>query len=313
MTQSDISAGPGQAPGQPRPAYPAGSPAAGAHRRATRRFLAGGMRRLLQNLALLAVGGAILFPIYWMVNLSFQTAEQIFSLTPVWYPVTPVLTWYERVFEQANFQRPLLNSLIVAIASTVCVLVLNTLAAYPLARLRFPLRRALFLLIISTMMVPEQVLMIPRYLMTIRLHWLNTYHGLFVPYLGWPFGVFLLVQFLQSIPPELEESAKIDGANYLQILWHIIVPLIKGPLVALGVLEFLGNWNTFLWALIVISSDQMRTVAIEVFFLKGRTTGSAELGMVLVGAVLATVPVLIIYLVFQRHIVGSLGHLQMKG
>jgi len=283
------------------------------YRQAGRWVIARKLAELIRNLILVALGILILFPIYWMVNLSFQTVDQIFSLTPVWVPLTPVLTWYERVFTIANFQRPLLNSLIVSISSTVCVLVLNMMAAYPLARLRFPFRRVLFLFIISTMMVPQQVQMIPRYLMTLRLHWMNTYHGLFVPYLGWPFGVFLLAQFLQSIPRELEDAAKIDGANYLQILLRVIVPLTKGPLVALGILEFLGNWNTFLWALIVISSDEMRTVAIEVFFLKGKTVGSAELGMVLVGAVLCTLPVLIIYLVFQRHIVGSLGNLRLKG
>jgi multiple sugar transport system permease protein len=248
-----------------------------------------------------------------MINLSFQTANQIFSLKPVWFPVTPVLTWYEKVFRTANFQRPLMNSLIVSISSTVCVLILSTMAAYALARLRFPLRRVLYLFIISTMMIPEQVQMIPRYLMTLRLHWTNTYHGLFVPYLGGPFGVFLLAQFLQSIPRELEEAARIDGASYLQILWRIIVPLSTGPLVTLGILEFLGNWNAFLWPLIAINSDTMRTVAIEVYFLGGKTMGSAELGMVLVGAVLSTLPVLIIYLIFQRQIVGSLGHLTMKG
>jgi len=279
----------------------------------TRLHFPASVRHLTRNLALIAAGVLIIFPIYWMINLSFQTANQIFSLTPVWFPVTPVLTWYEKVFRTANFQRPLMNSLIVSISSTICVLVLSTMAAYALARLRFPLRRVLYLFIISTMMIPEQVQMIPRYLMTLRLHWTNTYHGLFVPYLGGPFGVFLLAQFLQSIPRELEEAARIDGASYLQILWRIIVPLSKGPLVTLGILEFLGNWNAFLWPLIAINSDTMRTVAIEVYFLGGKTMGSAELGMVLVGAVLSTLPVLIIYLIFQRQIVGSLGHLTMKG
>jgi len=279
----------------------------------TRLHFPASVRHLTRNLALIAAGVLIIFPIYWMINLSFQTANQIFSLTPVWFPVTPVLTWYEKVFRTANFQRPLMNSLIVSISSTICVLVLSTMAAYALARLRFPLRRVLYLFIIGTMMIPEQVQMIPRYLMTLRLHWTNTYHGLFVPYLGGPFGVFLLAQFLQSIPRELEEAARIDGASYLQILWRIIVPLSKGPLVTLGILEFLGNWNAFLWPLIAINSDTMRTVAIEVYFLGGKTMGSAELGMVLVGAVLSTLPVLIIYLIFQRQIVGSLGHLTMKG
>lgn len=283
------------------------------HKQSNRRVIGKKLMELVRNLALIAVGILIVFPIYWMVNLSFQTVDQIFSLTPVWFPVTPVLTWYEKVFRIANFQRPLMNSLIVSLSSTVCVLVLNMMAAYPLARLRFPFRRMLYLFIISTMMIPEQVQMIPRYLMTLRLHWTNTYHGLFVPYLGWPFGVFLLAQFLQSIPRELEEAARIDGAGYLQILLRIIVPLTKGPLVTLGVLEFVGNWNAFLWPLIAISSDEMRTVAIEVAFLKGKAAGSAELGMVLVGAVLCTLPVLIIYLIFQRHIVGSLGNLQLKG
>jgi ABC-type glycerol-3-phosphate transport system permease component len=264
--------------------------------------------KLIRNLVLFLAGLIILFPIYWMINLSFQTAEQIFSLTPVWFPLEPVLTWYERVFKVANFHRPLINSLVVSIASTGCVLILSTMA-----RLRFPLRRALYLFIISTMMIPEQVQMIPRYLMTLRFHWTNTYHGLFVPYLGGPFGIFLLAQFMQSIPREFEEAAKIDGANHIQILIRIILPLSKGPLLTLGILEFLGNWNSFLWPLIAINSDEMRTVAIEVFFLGGKTTGPAELGMVLVGAVLATIPVLLIYFVFQRQIVGSLGHLKMKG
>lgn len=271
------------------------------------------LRDLIRNLALVAAGILILFPIYWMINLSFQTIDQIFSLTPVWFPVTPVLTWYERVFRIAEFQRPLMNSLIVSISSTVCVIILDTMAAYALSRLRFPLRRVLYLFIISTMMIPEQVQMIPRYLMTLRLDWTNTYHGLFVPYLGGPFGIFLLAQFLQSIPREFEEAAKIDGANHLQILLRVILPLSKGPLLTLGILEFLGNWNAFLWPLIAINSDKMRTVAIEVYFLGGKTTGSAELGMVLVGAVLCTIPVLIIYLIFQRQIIGSLGHLTMKG
>jgi ABC-type glycerol-3-phosphate transport system permease component len=271
------------------------------------------LARLGRELGMILAGCAILFPIYWMINLSFQTAEQIFSLTPVWFPTTPVLTWYERVFRVANFHRPLINSLVVSISSTVCVLVLDVLAAYPLARLRFPFRRVVYVLIIGTMMIPEQVQMIPRYLMTLRLHWINTYHGIFIPYLGGAFGVFLLTQFLQSIPRELEEAARIDGASYLQVLWHVIVPLMKGPLITLGVLEFLSNWNAFLWPLIAINSDEMRTVAVEMFFLEGKTSGSAELGMVLVGAVLSALPVIILYLVFQRRIVGSLGHLRMKG
>jgi multiple sugar transport system permease protein len=277
------------------------------------RFITRRLASLIRNLILIAVGVLVIFPIYWMINLSFQTVDQIFSVAPVWYPVTPILTWYERVFTNLSFQVPLMNSFIVSISSTVCVLVLNTMAAYPLARLRFPLRRVLYFVIISTMMVPGEVQLVPRYLMTIRLGWSNTYHGLFVPFLGWPFGVFLLAQFLQSIPQEFEDAAKIDGANYLQILLHVIIPLIKGPLTTLGILEFLGNWNTFLWALIVISSEAMRTVTIEVFYLEGKTMGASEIGMMLVGALLSILPVLIIYLLFQRHIVGSLGNLRLKG
>ncbi len=285
----------------------AGSRPSAARRAATRRWGA-----LIRNVVLLLLGGLVIFPIYWIMNLSFQTADQMFSLQPYWLPITPVLTWYRKLFEIANIQRPMMHSFIVAISSTACVLVINTMAAYPLARLRFPFRRALYLIIISTMMVPEQVQLIPRYLMTLRFHWTNTYAGLFVPYLGAPFGVFLLAQFLQSVPREFEEAARIDGAGYIQTLWYVIVPLIKGPLTTLGVLEFLGNWNTFLWALIVISSDEMRTLAVEVFFLRGKASAT-EQGLVFVGAVLCTLPVLVIYLVFQRHIVGSLGHLQMKG
>jgi ABC-type glycerol-3-phosphate transport system permease component len=271
------------------------------------------MKRFLGNLCLIAVGLLIIFPFYWTINLSFQTIEQISSWSPYWFPVTPTLMWYQAVFEKANLGQPLLNTLIVSLSSTVCVLFLNTTAAYPLARLRFPLRGLVFTIIISTMMIPETVLMIPRYLMTSWLGLLNTYAGLFVPYLGWPFGVFLLAQFMRGIPKELEESAKIDGASYPNILWSIIVPLCKGPLITLAIMEFLGNWNFFQWPLIVISNDTMRTLAIAVFFLQGRTRGAQDIGMVLVGAIICILPVLAIYLIFQRHIVGSLGSLQMKG
>jgi len=267
----------------------------------------------IQNILMILVGLLIIFPIYWVLNLSFQTINQIFSLVPVWFPVTPILDWYQKVFQTAHFERPLMNSLIVSVSDTVCVLVLCSMTAYALSRLRFPFRRQLFIFLIATMMVPEQVLMIPRYLMLLKFHWENTYQGLFVPYLGGAFGVFLLTQFFGSIPKDLDEAAKMDGANHLQILIQIIVPLAKGPLIALGILDFLGNWNTFLWALIAISNDNMRTVAIEAFFLQGKTTGSAEIGMVFVGAVLTTLPVLLLYLFFQKDIVGSLGHLSLKG
>ena len=272
-----------------------------------------GVKQILGRLSLVIAGLLILFPIYWTVNLSFQTIEQITSWYPFWFPVTPSLSWYQAVFSRANILQPLMNTLIVSLSSTVCVLFLSTTAAYPLARLRFPMRGLLFTIIISTMMIPEQVLIIPRYLMTYRLGLLNTYAGLFVPYLGWPFGLFLLTQFMGKIPKEIEELAKMDGAGYINILWSIIIPLCKGPLITLGVIEFLGNWNFFQWPLIVINDDNMRTLAIAVFFLEGKTRGAADVGMIFVGAILCILPVLLIYLFFQRHIVGSLGQLQMKG
>jgi multiple sugar transport system permease protein len=271
------------------------------------------VKRWLGSLGLILLGLLIIFPFYWTINLSFQTIQQISSWQPYWFPVTPTLAWYQAVIQKANLIQPSINTLIVSLLSTVCVLILSSTAAYALARLRFPLRGVLFTVIISTMMVPETVLLIPRYMMTYRLGMLNTYAGLFVPFLGWPFGVFLLTQFMRGIPKELEESAKIDGASYPRIFGSIILPLSVGPLITLGVIEFLGNWNFFQWPLIVISNDNMRTLSIAVFFLQGKTRGATDIGMVLVGAIFCILPVLIIYLIFQRYIVGSLGSLQMKG
>jgi multiple sugar transport system permease protein len=271
------------------------------------------IKRWLANFFLILLGLLILFPFYWAINLSFQSIEQISAWTPYWFPVAPTLTWYQAVFTKASLIQPFINTLIVSISSTLCVLVLDTTAAYALSRLRFPGRGLLFIFIISTMMIPDTVLLIPRYLMTYKLGMLDTYAGLFVPFLGWPFGVFLLAQFMKGIPKELEESGKIDGASYPNIFWSIILPLCKGPLITLGVIEFLGNWNFFQWPLIVISNDKMATLAIAVFFLEGKTRGATDSGMVLVGAILCILPVFIIYLIFQRYIVGSLGSLQMKG
>ena len=163
------------------------------------------------------------------------------------------------------------------------------------------------------MMIPGEVTVIPNFLTVSNLGWVNNYLGLIVPWTASVFYIFMLRQFFMGIPNELFDAALIDGCGHLRFLIQIVLPLSKAALVTVVLFSFIGSWNAFLWPLIAINSDKMRTVAIEVYFLGGKTTGSAELGMVLVGAVLCTIPVLIIYLIFQRQIVGSLGHLTMKG
>ncbi len=271
------------------------------------------LHRLLLYAALTALAVVVGFPIYWMLVVSITPSEQVFTWPLQFWPQTPTLEHYREVFTRQDLQvgRWLINSVVVSTAATVVALFITSLTAYGFARLSFPGRDFLFMLILFTIMVPGQVTLIPVFLLVRWLGWLDTYHALIWPGAANVFGVFLLRQFFLSIPREMEEAAIIDGAGRFRIYWQIILPLSQAALIALTIFLFLGAWNDLFWPLIVLNRLEMRTLPVGLTVLQG--TYTQERALVMAGAMVASAPVLLFYAIFQRRIIQGVMLTGMGG
>jgi multiple sugar transport system permease protein len=280
--------------------------------------------RLLVYLALTV--GAILFiaPWAWMISASFQPIGDIFDWPPSWIPEHPTLSNYSRFLATADLGLLFYNSGLIAILVTLLQLFFNSLAAYTFAKRRFPGRDFLFLLMLSTLMIPGQVTLIPAYLILQHMPWfggndwlgqgghgwLDSRWGLIVPGAVSTYGIFLLRQYMKTIPDELLDAARIDGASEFRMYAQIVLPLSVPALAAMGIFTFTYNWNDFFWPLIIISSPQLRTLplGLALFVVKNRTVWD----LVMAGSVIATLPVLLLFLVFQRHFIRGIALTGMK-
>ena len=269
--------------------------------------------RFLLQAVLIILAIVVGFPIYWMVIVSISPASEVYSWPLHLWPTAPTLEHYVEVFTRQDLQLPrwFLNSVIVSVGATTVTLLLTSLTAYGFARLEFPGRDTLFIILLFAIMVPAQVTLIPVFLLVRQLGWLDSYNALIWPVVANVFGVFLLRQFFLGVPKDLEEAALIDGAGRFRIYWQIILPLSKSALIALGILVFLGTWNDLFWPLIVLNRLEMRTLTVGLTVLQG--TYTQEQGLVMAGTVVASVPVLILYAIFQRRIVQGVMLTGMGG
>lgn len=230
---------------------------------------------------------------------------------PRWIPEVFTFENYAGVLERASLFRWLINSTVVACAATAGVLLIDAMAAYAFARIDFPGRDLIFILVIATMMVPAQVTMIPLFFMLNELSLLNTYLALVLPRLGLAIGVFMLRQFFLGVPMDLEEAALIDGCSRYRIFFQIVLPLAKPSLSALGILTFVWAWNDFMWPLIAISTNEMYTLPIGLSTLVGYY--GREYGIQMAGAVIASLPVLIVFMIFQKQFIRGVAFSGLKG
>lgn len=256
----------------------------------------------------LLIVGAFFFmiPFIWMLSSSLKELPQIFVYPPKWIP-NP-LRWdnYARALVKMNFPLALKNTLIITVLTVTGQLLSSALVAYGFARLKFPGRALLFMLVISTMMLPSQVTMIPVFIIFRTLGWVDTLKPLIIPsFLGAnAFAIFLLRQFFLTIPKDLEDAARIDGCGTFRIFWQIILPLAKPAMVTVGIFAFMGSWNDFFGPLIYLNSESMRTLAIALQSFQGQFT--AEWNLLMAASVVVLLPVLVIFFTFQQYFVQGI-------
>lgn len=268
---------------------------------------------------LLAITVAMLFPLLWLVSTAFKSpSEQVFiapeNLVDFFgqlVPRSPTFANIKTVWQTYPFGRYLLNSTIVAGLTVSLNLLFCSLAAYPLARLSFRGRDTIFALVVSTIMIPFQIVMIPLYVLTVQLGLRNSYLGIIFPAIASAFGIFLLRQAFQGVPKELEEAARMDGCSELGLWWHVMIPSVRPALVTLAIFVFIGSWSDFLWPLIVVDRPEFYTLPLGVANLA--STFSLDWRLIAAGSVIAIAPILTLFTFVQRYIIPSEASSGVKG
>lgn len=266
--------------------------------------------RLAGYLYIVVLCAVTVLPLLYMFSLALQSDAEVLAGDVVLWPAHPQWHNFTLLFQEAPFGRFFINSLVVAGVITISHLVFDPLVGYTFAKFDFPFKRSIFLALLSTLMIPFFVRMIPIYVMFAQLHWIDTYRGLTVPFLMDAFGIFLMRQFLAPLPDELIQAARVDGASELRIFARIVLPQAKPALAVLGLFTFVTQWNNFLWPLIATSRTEMRTMPI------GLTLFNQEYytrwNLTAAGAVLLFVPTLLLFFASQRYLVRGIAMTGMK-
>jgi multiple sugar transport system permease protein len=275
-------------------------------------------QRLVLTAALTVLAVVWLLPVVWVVVTSLKPTPNIVRLPPEWIPWPATGTHYHEVLfsssRTARIGRAFVNSMVISLGTVALVVGTSAMAAYPLARMRFPGRDLVFVVLVGSLMVPNAVVLVPQYVLTQRLGWLSTYQGLIVPEaaMTFAFGVFLLRQFFLSMPRELEDAARIDGANAWRVFTRIVLPLSQPVLGALAIFAFRSAWNDFLWPLIAVNKAEMFPLPVALALLRG-AYASESYGPIMAGATLSALPLLIVFLVANRRIVEGVRLSGLKG
>ncbi|AIZ46582.1 sugar ABC transporter permease [Deinococcus radiopugnans] len=269
---------------------------------------------MLLAYAVLTVGIVVtLFPFMWMLLTSLKSFQELFNLS--FFPESPTLDNYRQVLLETKFVVWFGNSLLVAGVTTASVLFFDSMVGYTLAKFDFPGKNLIFILILSTLMIPTEMLVIPWFVGVSDLNLAQStpgaYFSIMFPGLMSAFGVFLMRQFFETLPDDLLEAARIDGMSEFGIFWRIALPLVRPALASLAIFTFLGNWNAFLWPLIVIQKPEFRTLPVGTALFNGEA--GTQWGLIMAASSLAVIPVLIVFAIFQRQIIEGIVLTGMKG
>jgi multiple sugar transport system permease protein len=271
-----------------------------------------------RRLAKIAVNGALallalatLFPLLWMVSVSFMAAGAASVLPPPLLPDSPTLAHYRELLLREGMVRSLLNSFFLAAAVTLSSLAFNTMAGYAFAKLQFAGRDRILRTLTVALLIPGQIAMMPLFLLLKQMGLVNTYGGIIVPALAGIFGIYLVREYARTIPDDLIEAARVDGAGEFTIFMTIVLPLLRPVLASLAIFTFLGSWNDFMWPLVVLADDQLQTLPVALASLSREHVQDNELMMA--GSVLTVLPVLVLFLALQRHYISGLLVGSVKG
>ncbi len=268
--------------------------------------------KLVAYLLLLFLVISTVFPFYWMVSASFEQEQALYRIPPEWFPKPFLLENYVYIFTTMPFAKFVSNSFMVAILSTIGALLSCSLAAYAFARIRFHGRNLVFMIMLATMMIPYQVTMIPTFLIMHRLHWIDTHLPLWVPsFFGGAYGIFLIRQYMLTLPQELMDAAKIDGCSHFGIYWRIVMPLSRPVLATLGLLSFMGSWNNLLGPLLYLNSESKFTLALALTRFQGMNYTYVTKTMA--GATVSVLPVAILFIFTQQYFVQGITLTGLKG
>ncbi|MBS6215626.1 MAG: carbohydrate ABC transporter permease [Clostridiales bacterium] len=251
-----------------------------------------------------------MFPLYWIITGSFKTAAAINAQRPQWFPLEPTLMNYTKLFSQPAFQW-LLNTVIMAVGAMVLTCLTAALAGYALAKKRFYGRKILFSLLVCAMALPKQVIVIPLLQEMNFLHLHDTLWAVILPTVGWPFGVFLMKQFSETIPTEMLEAARVDGAGELRTFFSVVFPMIKPGVGALAIFTFVNSWNDYFLQLIMLNSRTQWTISLGIARLQGEM--ASDFGLIMAGAALAAIPIVAIFIAFQKYFTQGIAMGAVKG
>lgn len=262
--------------------------------------------------AALAVGAIVtLFPLFWMLSASFMSNGEATTYPPHLIPHAATLDQYRQLFVRLNLGRAFLSSFIIAAIVTIGSALFSSMAGYAFAKLRFPGRQRMFGILLVALVIPPQVGMLPLFLFMKQLHLVNTYWGVIIPSLSTVFGIFLIRQFMLTVPQELLEAARLDGASEFRIYWSIVLPLAKPILATLATFMFMSTWNDFMWPLIILSGQEHHTLPVAIANLVGEHVQDVELMMA--SSVVTVLPVLLLFIVLQRYYIAGIMAGSVKG
>ncbi|WP_413305779.1 carbohydrate ABC transporter permease [Bacillus sp. 1P10SD] len=253
----------------------------------------------------------MLIPFAWMITSALKPNNEIFSSPPTFLPKHANWGNFVEAWTSGDYTQYFINTTVISVLTTVITLFICGLAGYTFAKFDFMGKKTLFILFLGTMMVPMQVTMIPIFLMVSKLHLLNSYWSVILPLVANAYGVFLMRQFISTIPTELMEAARIDGCSEFRIFWQIILPLTKPALVTLGILTFLGAWNEFLWPLIMMDSPDMMTLQVALTQFKGQY--EVKWNLLMAASAISMIPIALIFIIFQRFLVEGIASSGVKG
>jgi len=266
--------------------------------------------RLLIYLFLLAGSFVMLLPFLWMISTSLKPASEVLTMPPRFIPSVFRFQNYIDAWNAAPFARYFLNSFFIAIVTTVGEVLCTVLAAYAFAKMDFLGKNVLFVAFLGTLMIPGEMLLVPNYITMTRLHWIDKYPALIVPWIVSVFGIFLLRQYFLTLPDDLWDAARIDGCSRFRFLWRVMVPLSRPGITTVALLKFIGTWNAFLWVLIMTNSPSMRTVPVGLSYFQ--TEAGTHYGQLMAASTLAILPILLLFFFAQKQFVEAVARSGLK-